>query len=400
MAWQMQLSSKDWIDSNGKGGDRLPLQSVRVLDLTRLLPGPYCTLMLADFGAEVIKVEGPATGDYMRDFEPKLDDESAFFHSLNRNKKSICIDLKSEEGKQHFLKLVETADIVIESFRPGVMERLGLGYETLKVINPGLIFCAITGYGQTGPYKDKPGHDINYLSYAGLLHLMGERDGKPVIPAAQIADIGGGAFPALTGILLALLERTKSGKGQFVDISMLDGVVSWMHMMLPSFFIGQDVNRGEELLNGGNASYQVYETKDKRYLSMGGIEAKFWNEFCEGIGRNDFIPLLHEPLHVQRKLIKDIGGIISTKTLGEWMDIFSDKDACVSPVKTLAEAACDPQIQAREMIQIVNHQISGEIKQLGIPIKLSDTPGKIKTTAPKSGEHTEEILREINVAKH
>ncbi|MGJ9457773.1 CaiB/BaiF CoA transferase family protein [Oceanobacillus sp. CF4.6] len=377
----------------------MPLHSIRVLDLTRLLPGPYCTLMLADFGAEVIKVEDPIAGDYMREFEPKLDKEGVFFQSLNRNKKSICLDLKSEEGKHHFLQLVETADIVVESFRPGVMERLGIGYETLKTINPGIIYCAITGYGQTGPYKDKPGHDINYLSYAGLLNLMGEKDGKPVIPTAQIADIGGGAFPALTGILLALFERATSGKGQFVDISMLDGVVSWMHMLLPSFFAGQDVNRGEELLNGGNASYQVYETKDNRFLSMGGIEEKFWKGFCEGIERNDFIPLLNEPLHVQEKLIKEIGTIIYSKTLEDWMEIFSEKDACVTPVQTLAEAENDPQVQAREMIQTVFYPKLGKTKQIGIPIKLSETPGEIRTTAPKHGEHTEEILRGINSVK-
>lgn len=221
------------------------LQSIRVLDLTRLLPGPYCTLMLADFGAEVIKVEDSVTGDYLRGFEPKLDADSAVFHSLNRNKKSICLDLKTEKERGYFLKLAETADVVIESFRPGVMKRLGLDYETLKQINPRLIYCAITGYGQTGPYKDKPGHDINYLSYAGLLHVMGEKNRKPVIPAAQIADIGGGAYPAIAGILLALLEREKTGKGQLVDVSMLDGVVSWMHMLLPSVFAEREVTRGK-----------------------------------------------------------------------------------------------------------------------------------------------------------
>ncbi|WP_067726200.1 CaiB/BaiF CoA transferase family protein [Oceanobacillus damuensis] len=377
----------------------MPLHSIRVLDLTRLLPGPYCTMMLADFGAEVIKVEDPVAGDYLRDFQPKTDEDSAFFHSLNRNKKSICLDLKSEKDRKHFLMLVETADVVVESFRPGVMERLGLDYENLKDINPGIIYCAITGYGQTGPYKDKPGHDINFLSDAGLLHVMGEKDGKPVIPATQIADIGGGAYPALTGILLALLERGKSGKGQFVDVAMLDGVVSWMHMLLPSFFAGQDVNRGEELLNGGFACYQVYETKDQRHLSMGGIEPKFWEAFCEGIGRTEFIPLLNKPLHVQEQLIEQIGEIIAGKTLEEWLKIFSGKDACVSAVQTLDEAAKDPQIMAREMIQSVQHPQLGNMKQIGIPIKLSESPGRIITHAPKRGEHTNEILREIGAVK-
>ncbi|MBR3118040.1 MAG: CoA transferase [Oceanobacillus sp.] len=373
------------------------LQAIRVLDLTRLLPGPYCTLMLADFGAEVIKVEDPVAGDYLRDFEPKLDADSAVFHSLNRNKKSICLDLKTEKERSHFLKLVETADVVMESFRPGVMKRLGLDYETLKQINPRLIYCAITGYGQTGPYKNKPGHDINYLSYAGLLHVMGEKDRKPVIPATQIADIGGGAYPAIAGILLALFEREKTGKGQLVDVSMLDGVVSWMHMLLPNVFAEREVTRGEELLNGGFACYQVYETKDNRFLSMGGIEQKFWKVFCEGIERQDFIDCLDAPKEKQEQMIHETQTIIARKTLEEWLDIFSEKEACVTPVKIMEETLEDSQLQAREMIQTIAHPELGNMKQIGNPIKLSESPKETFLPAPKRGEHTELILREIGV---
>ena len=373
------------------------LQAIRVLDLTRLLPGPYCTLMLADFGAEVIKVEDPVAGDYLRDFEPKLDADSAVFHSLNRNKKSICLDLKTEKERSHFLKLVETADVVMESFRPGVMKRLGLDYETLKQINPRLIYCAITGYGQTGPYKDKPGHDINYLSYAGLLYVMGEKDRKPVIPATQIADIGGGAYPAIAGILLALFEREKTGKGQLVDVSMLDGVVSWMHMLLPNVFAEREVTRGEELLNGGFACYQVYETKDNRFLSMGGIEQKFWKVFCEGIERQDFIDCLDAPKEKQEQMIHETQTIIARKTLEEWLDIFSEKEACVTPVKIMEETLEDSQLQAREMIQTIAHPELGNMKQIGNPIKLSESPKETFLPAPKRGEHTELILREIGV---
>ena len=373
------------------------LQAIRVLDLTRLLPGPYCTLMLADFGAEVIKVEDPVAGDYLRDFEPKLDADSSVFHSLNRNKKSICLDLKTEKERSHFLKLVETADVVMESFRPGVMKRLGLDYETLKQINPRLIYCAITGYGQTGPYKDKPGHDINYLSYAGLLYVMGEKDRKPVIPATQIADIGGGAYPAIAGILLALFEREKTGKGQLVDVSMLDGVVSWMHMLLPNVFAEREVTRGEELLNGGFACYQVYETKDNRFLSMGGIEQKFWKVFCEGIERQDFIDCLDAPKEKQEQMIHETQTIIARKTLEEWLDIFSEKEACVTPVKIMEETLEDSQLQAREMIQTIAHPELGNMKQIGNPIKLSESPKETFLPAPKRGEHTELILREIGV---
>ncbi|WP_449355410.1 CaiB/BaiF CoA transferase family protein [Virgibacillus natechei] len=378
----------------------MPLTSIRVLDLTRLLPGPYCTMLLADFGAEVIKVEDPKVGDYARGYDPKLDEDSAMFHSLNRNKKSVCLNLKSEEGKADFLKLVETADVVVESFRPGVMERLGLDYERLKNINPGLVFCAVTGYGQTGPYANHPGHDINYLSYAGLLDLMGEQDGKPIVPAAQIADIGGGALPAAVGILLALFEREKSGKGQFVDISMLDGVVSWLQTTLPNY-LSTDVPviRGEQTLLGGMAAYEVYETKDGRWLSVGALEPKFWKAFCEGIGRGDFIPLLNAPLHEQHRLKYEIQLIIAEKQLGEWISIFSEKEACVSPVLTFEELVHDPQITEREMIQTVAHKTLGAVKQIGIPIKLSETPGEIRGQAPKLGEHTKEILKEHDILK-
>lgn len=377
----------------------MPLQSIRVLDLTRLLPGPYCTMMLADFGAEVIKIEDPNIGDYARMYEPKLDEDSALFHSLNRNKKSVCLDLKSEEGKDHFLRMAEKADVVVESFRPGVMERLGLDYETLKIANPGLVYCAVTGYGQTGPYANQPGHDINYLSYAGLLNLMGEKGGKPIVPAAQIADIGGGALPATVGILLALLEREKSGKGQFIDISMMDGVISWLQTILPNYLADHTpANRGEQLLSGGLAAYAVYETKDGRFLSVGALEPKFWQAFCEGIGRNDFIPRLSESLHEQHRLKYEIQTIIYQQTLAEWMEVFSANEACVSPVLTLEEMTVDPQVMARDMIQTVKNKTLGTMKQIGIPIKLSETPGEIHTQAPKLGEHTEEFLTEMGLS--
>ena len=371
----------------------MPLQSVRVLDLTRLLPGPYCTMMLADFGAEVIKIEEPTIGDYARKFEPLIDENSAMFHSLNRNKKSVCLDLKSDEGKQHLLEMVEDADVLVESFRPGVMKRLGLDYDTLKAINPKLIYCSITGYGQYGPYANHPGHDVNYLSYAGLLHLMGHKDGKPVIPSTQIADIGGGAFPAVIGILLALFDRNRSGEGQYIDISMLDGVISWLQATLPQLLNGMESpKRGEDMLNGGRASYAIYETKDERYLSVGALEPKFWKTFCKKIDKQDFIPLLEAPVHEQHRLKYEIQKIISEKTLAEWSNIFSDAEACVTPVLTLEEMTQNPQVLARNMIQSIQHDPSGA-KIIGNPIKLSKTPAQVTHPAPKLGEHTNEFIK-------
>ncbi len=374
----------------------MPLQSIRVLDLTRLLPGPYCTMILADFGAEVIKIEEPNIGDYGRNWEPKVYGDGAFFHSLNRNKKSVALNLKESDGKEQFLKLVEKADVVIESFRPGVMERLGLDYETLKKVNPGIVYCAVTGYGQTGPYASMPGHDINYISYAGLLHFMGGRGGKPTVPAAQIADLGGGAFPATVGILLALLEKQKSGKGQFVDISMMDGVISWLQTLLPNYFAsGQMENRGELMLSGGKACYEVYETKDGKFISVGALEEKFWREFCKVIEKEEFIPLLNAPRTEQYRLMYEIQQIISTKTQDEWMQLFCQVEACVSPVLSLEELSEDPQVQAREMIIETKHPQGGKLKHIGIPIKLSKTPGSIRTVAPRLGEHSDQTLGDV-----
>lgn len=370
----------------------MPLTSIRVLDLTRLLPGPYCTMMLADFGAEVIKVEDPNAGDYARWNEPKVDENGAFFHTLNRNKKSICLNLKTDEGKNHFKELARDADVVVESFRPGVMKRLGIDYEILKAINPKIIYCAITGYGQTGPYQNRPGHDINYISYAGLLELMGRKDEKPSVPAAQIGDIGGGAMPAAIGILLALFEREKSGKGQLVDISMTDGALSWLAPIFSEFFTNDsEPKRGEQKLSGSLACYEVYVTKDERYLSVGALEPKFWQAFCTTIGRDDLIPKLDVPGSEQEEMKQAIQAILFTKTLDEWMEAFSDVDACVAPLLTFEEVVHNPQIQARDMI--LRDDSTGIPKQIGNPVKLSRTPASVHSEAPKWGEHTNEILK-------
>lgn len=369
-----------------------PLQSIRVLDLSRLLPGPFCTMLLADFGAEVIKIEAPELGDYARHYEPKIDENSVMFHSLNRNKKSVTLDLKTDEGKDQFLQMVGKADVVVESFRPGVMKRLGLDFPVLEKINPRLIYCA--GYGQTGPYAEMPGHDINYISYAGLLELMGEKDGKPIVPAVQVADLAGGAYPAVTGILLALLEREKSGKGQFIDISMMDGVISLLQSTLPNYLMKNiPSKRGEQMLSGGLACYEVYQTKDGRWLAVGALEMKFWRIFCQKLGKPEWIPLLNEPDEVQYKLTHDIQTVMYTKTLAEWMDIFEDAEACVSPVLTFAELVNHPQVQVRRMFETIE-QDGIPVKHIGIPIKLSRTPGKIRTAAPKLGEHTEYYLNQ------
>jgi crotonobetainyl-CoA:carnitine CoA-transferase CaiB-like acyl-CoA transferase len=375
----------------------LPLEGIRVLDLTRLLPGPYCSLLLADYGADVIKVEDPKSGDYARWYEPKVnDDQSAMFISLNRNKRSITLDLKDEKDKEAFVSLIKTADVLIESFRPGVMDRLGLGFEELKVHNPKLIFCAITGYGQSGPYAKEAGHDLNFLSYSGLLHLQGAPNEKPLIPSVQIGDIGGGALMAAVGILLAIIDAKKSNRGQFVDISMLDGALSWMHTILPNYWTtGEMPNRGELTLNGGKACYEIYRTKDNRYLSVGALEYKFWKKFCKVIGKEELIEQLDEPLEQQRLMKQEVQAAIHQKPLAEWLELFEGIDACVSPVLTPEELADHPQIKHRQMIEEITHPEVGVIKQIGNPIKLSNSTVSTRRHAPILGEHTKEILKEL-----
>jgi len=367
----------------------LPLKNIRVLDLSRLLPGPFCTMMLADFGAEVIKVEEPKTGDYLRYFEPLTDENSAYFQTLNRNKKSVTIDLKSEDGKNQFLTLVETADVLVESFRPGVMKRLNLDYDSLKKLNPQLIYCSITGYGQTGRYSNVAGHDINFLSLAGVLSISGYKKKIPDIPATQIADIAAGAYPALVGILLALLERKNTNQGQMIDISMLDGLFPLLSLTLPKFLAGDTVERETELLNGGYACYQIYETKDARYLSVGAIELKFWKQFCEVIDRTEYIQHLLAPLVIQRKMITDIQFIIREKTLHEWMLVFEGKDCCVTPVLHFDEVVSSDVMKERAMIQMIN-----QVPVIANPIKLSLTKSSVRSVAPKLGEHNNELLFE------
>lgn len=374
----------------------MPLHDIRVLDLSRLLPGPYCTMMLADFGAEVIKIEEPIIGDYARHLEPMLDENSAFFHQVNRNKKSVCLDLKTGTDKNHFLQLVEQSDVVVESFRPGTMEKLGLDYDTLKKINPGIIYCAITGYGQTGPDNQLAGHDLNYISQTGLLDLFGKKGEAPTVPATQIADIGGGAMPAVIGILLAILEKNTSGQGQFVDISMTDGALSWLPILFSEYAAtGENLERGGQALSGAKANYNVYQTKDERYLAVAAMEPKFWEVFCETIGETDLTFKINAPQAEQAAMKQTIQQIIREKTLEEWSAIFADKEACVSAVLTFDEVTEHPQLQARDMFTSFEQPSSEQHKQLGIPIKLSQTPGTIENPAPKHGEHTEEILKNL-----
>ncbi|GAK00651.1 LOW QUALITY PROTEIN: alpha-methylacyl-CoA racemase [Geomicrobium sp. JCM 19055] len=326
-------------------------------------------------------------GDYARESPPIVDGDGAMFHSLNRNKKSVTLDLKSDEGRDQFLTLVKEADVLVEGFRPGVMERLSLGYEEVKRVNVRIVYCSITGYGQTGPYAKKAGHDVNFISTAGLLNLIGDET-KPQIPAAQIGILVVGGLTAAVGILVALLERERSGEGQYVDISMMDGAVSWMQTFLPHFLMGgKEPSRGNMVLSGKLACYETYETKDGRWFAVGALEPKFWKNFCEKLGRLDLIEQHRASSDVQRRVKHEVQSEFYKRDFLEWQNVFLDADACVTPVLTLDEMVDDPQINDRQMILPY-----GAMKTIGFPIKLSRTPAKLKELAPKLGQHNQEVL--------
>lgn len=370
----------------------MPLEGMRVLDLTRLLPGPFCTLLLADLGADVIKVEDPALGDYLRWGPPIASSGmSAHFHTINRNKRSIGLDLKQREGRELLMELAGWADVLIEQFRPGVMERLGLDYDTVKEVHPSIVYCSLTGYGQDGPYRDVAGHDINYLGYAGVLGLTGAAGGPPVISGVQIADLGAGGMFAALSILAGYIHMKSTGEGQHIDVSMLDGSISWLTVNTGELFTGGLApERGTQLLQGATPCYNVYEAKDG-YLAVGALEGKFWARLCELLGRPEYADMQFS-IEKFDEIFAWLKETFATRTRAEWMDVFGREDACVSPVLSLSEMAADPQVVHREMIIEVDDDKLGRSRTIGIPVKFSRTPGRIRRSAPSLGEHTAEVL--------
>lgn len=366
---------------------------VKVLDLSRLLPGPFCSMLLADFGADVIKIEDPQGGDYIRAWPPFLGNSSGFHVVLNRNKRSLTLNLKKEAGKAILKQLAATADVLLEGFRPGVMDRLGLGYEALRAINPQLIYCAITGYGGDGPRAQRAGHDINYLALNGVLSYSGHQH-TPTLPGVQIADLGGGALYAAFSIATALFARQRLGQGQLIDLAMADGALTW-HCLRWGKFLGDGriPSQGDDFLNHGFACYNLYATKDGRTMSLGALEPQFWKAFCATVGRPDWnTPSYFEPGPHQQELHGQISALFLSKTLSEWSAIFADKDCCCEPVRNLDEVMADSQTRQRQMVVEMLHHTWGAYRQLGIAPKLSLTPGTIHSHAPELGEHTAEIL--------
>ncbi len=367
-----------------------PLWGIRVLDFSRYLPGRFCSMFLADFGAEVITIEVPRVDPSLPVFD--VDELGPRNLTAGRNKKSMTLNLRTEEGREIVYRLIKTTDVLIEGFRPGVMKRLGLDYETLRDISPRLIYCSISGFGQDGPYKMRPGHDVNYLGIAGILDLTRGKDNSPVLIGTQIADLGGGAFQALSAILFALLARERTGEGQYIDVSLFDGVFIWHWLNGVRFLQKGEVDRS---LFGDSAGYNIYETKDGKHITLGIREKWFWDRFCELVGREDLKPYMDPPPEERDRVLSELSKIFKERTRDEWEKLLWENDIPSGPVKTVEEAFRDPHVRERGLIVEMEHPAVGKIKLLGNPMKLKNTPPKMKSPPPKYGEHTVEILKEL-----
>lgn len=376
----------------------LPLEGIKVLDLSRLAPGPFCSMLLGDMGADVLLIEAPADGKLApaigggrnQDLE-----KAAAYNTMSRNKRSIVLNLREQDAREIFYKLAADADVVLEGFRPGVVKRLGVDYETMRGINDRIVYCSLSGFGQTGPYSQLVGHDINYISIGGALGMVGWPDTPPAIPMNIIADFAGGGLHAAFGILTALLARERTGKGQNVDIAMSDGVMYLLASLTGSVFAGGgSPTRGGTILNGSVPFYNVYECADGGWISIGSLEPHFFVNLCKVMGREDFIP--HQWDASKRdEIFEHFRSQFKSKTRDEWFEILKQSDICAGPVYSLEEALNDPHNLAREMLVEVDHPTLGKVKQLGIGTKLSETPGKVRSTAPLPGQHTDDVLRSI-----
>lgn len=363
------------------------LSNLKILDFTTLLPGPYATMQLADMGADVIKISSPSKYDLVLESDPKINGKSANLMWLNRNKRTLALNLKTKEAIDVVKKLISEYDIVIEQFRPHVMDKLGLGYEDLKKINPRLIYCSITGYGQSGPMSEKAGHDINFLAKSGVMSFSGRKDEGPALYGTQIADIAVGSMNSVIGILAAVNYRNATGKGQYIDVSMMDGLLPLNSLIGTGYLAGGELpTRESELLNGGS-NYDFYETKDKRYIAVGSLEPKFWKELCDTLN-------IEGKSATDLSVKEEIKSKFLSKDFSEWVEIFKNKDACVEPVLNLDEVIQDENVKGRELI--IEMDADGEkIKQFANPIKFSKTKPEYKFVGKKIGEDTEDIMKEL-----
>ncbi len=370
----------------------MKLEGIRVLDLSRFLPGPHLAMMMADHGADVIKVEDPSNGDPARAIGPTEAGHTVYFRNANRGKRSLAIDLKNEAGREAFMRLAETADVILETFRPGVVERLGIGYEAVRARAPQVVYASISAFGQSGPYRDRPAHDLSVNALAGVASLSVDDDGKPAMACLPPSDMGG-SLMALAGILMALLRRQATGQGDYLDLSMFDTVVSWTpHVAGRVFAEGCAPDPSSQRTQGGAAFYRPYRTRDGRYITLGGGEMKFVVNFLEAVERPDLIPLGREPAGpAQAPLHAFLQETFARRTQAEWVEWFAGRDICFAPVLDLKEAFDDPHLAARDMVTRDGDGAS----HLGIPIKFREEPGWIDPAVPALGQHSAAILREI-----
>lgn len=372
------------------------LAGVRVLDLTQLLPGPYCTMILGDLGADVVKVEPPRGGDPVRQTPPLVGGESAAFLAVNRNKRSLAVSLKRPEGQQVLLRLAEGADVLVEGFRPGAMARLGLGPDVVRAGNPRLIYASISGYGQSGPYRTRPGHDLNYAALSGMLDALYSQ--TPRLPAFQVADVAGGALFAAVAILGALVGQRATGRGCYLDLSMTDATLT-----LLAFSASASLNPGEggqsveTMLTGSHPGYGLYRTRDGRYLTLGCLEPHFWADLCRALGREDLLPRLNPAtLEETQATVAALAEVFASRTREEWVRFFAGRDVACEAVHTVEEALAHPLFAERGVVFEIEHPTAGRIRQLGLPI-LSQT-ALPRRPPPRLGEHTRQVLSEVGYA--
>lgn len=352
-------------------------------------------MMLGDLGAEVIKIEEPKIGDPTRKSPPMVDGQSAPFAQVNRNKKSIAIDLKQAEGRDLFLKLASTADCVLEQFRPGVVDRLGINYAAVAEVNPQIVYCSLTGFGQDGPHRERSGHDLNYLALSGVLGLTTDGRGKPVMPGVQVADLAGGMVAGFA-ILAALLARERTGRGQYVDVSMFDVMLSMLPIPAAHHFAGNTIPvGGKYVLSGAYPFYNVYETGDGKFMTLGALEPKFWANFCRRVEREDLVARQFDSGERQANLFEEVRAVFKARTQDGWVEVMRDADCCCEPVLSISEAFEHAQTQAREMVR----KSSSLTDQLGFSYKLSETPPREASRAPKLGEHTADLLAAVGISK-
>lgn len=360
------------------------LSGFRILDLSRLLPGPYLTQLVADLGAEVIKIETPLAGDYARLAPPEMG-LGDLYSTVNQGKKSLALNYRNRRGRELFLKLAASADVVLEGFRPTIADKYGIGYEAVRAVKADIVYCSLSGYGQDGPYQQRAGHDLNYLSIGGAVGLNGRKNERPVPYGLPVADLSGGMLAAIA-ILGALLGRERSGQGMYLDMALLDGVVSWMTpLALSAYFSGLEVGAATHPLLGGKACFNVYETADGKYLTLAAIEPHFWGDFCKTVGRTDLIERQYDP-----KLGSELDAIFCQKTRAEWLSLFANKDACVEPVNSLEEMLVNPQVQARGHVRMEDG------KPVGMQSPFVFARGD-RSPAPALGANTRDLLREIGV---